>query len=182
MKSSTGKISRLLSLVLRHKPESIGLHIDSNGWAKVDELLKKANIDMETLEDVVATNNKKRFAFNDDKTKIRANQGHSIKVDLELESLKPPNYLYHGTSTRFLKSIYEQGLVAGRRQQVHLSSNSETALNVGSRHGKPIILVIDTKSMFADGYKFYLSQNNVWLTDYVPAKYFCSLSGAKSDE
>jgi len=165
------KTSRFLSFILRHNPEKIGLKLDSEGWANVAELLKKGNLDMVTLEEVVSTNNKKRFKFNDNKTKIRASQGHSVKIDLKLKPQIPPANLFHGTATRFLDSIYKKGLVAGRRQQVHLSSDKDTAINVGQRHGSPIVLVVDAKSMSDDGIKFYLSDNNVWLTDYVPVKY-----------
>jgi len=165
------KQSRFLSLILRHKPEEIGLVLDHNGWANVKELLIKTNMDMETLEEVVSTNNKKRFAFNENKTKIRASQGHSINVDLQLESKEPPEILYHGTATRFLNSIYDTGLVSKNRIHVHLSSNKETATKVGQRHGKVIILEILSGLMFKDGYKFYISDNEVWLTNNVPTKY-----------
>lgn len=165
--------SKFLSLVLRHKPEKIGIKLDENGWADVSELLSKMKngITMEILEEIVVTNDKQRFAFNEDKTKIRANQGHSINVDLELKVLVPPNMLYHGTAERFIKSIMETGLDKRNRTHVHLSQNYDTAISVGSRYGKPVILKIDTKKMSEDGYIFYLSENNVWLTDSVPVKY-----------
>jgi len=172
---NTVKTGRFLSLILRHKPEEIGLKLDSEGWANVAELLKKGNMDMATLEEIVATNNKKRFKFNDDKTKIRASQGHSVRVDLKLEPQIPPDNLFHGTATHFLSSIYEKGLVAGSRQQVHLSSDKDTAINVGQRHGKPIVLNVNAKVMSDDGIKFYLSDNGVWLTDHVPIKYLTVL-------
>jgi len=165
------KQSRFLSFILRHKPEKIGLVLDHNGWANVKELLKKTDMDIETLEEIVLTNNKKRFAFNENKTKIRASQGHSINVDLQLESKEPPEILYHGTATRFLNSIYDTGLVSKNRIHVHLSSNKEIATKVGQRHGKVIILEILSGRMFKDGYKFYISDNEVWLTNNVPTKY-----------
>ncbi len=171
--SKNEDISKLLSLVLRHKPETIGIELDKNGWADVSELLSKIgrNISMDLLEEIVATSDKKRFAFNDAKTKIRANQGHSINVDVELKVVTPPKILYHGTADRFLESIMAKGLEKGNRLHVHLSENYDTATKVGIRHGKPLILKIDAEKMNNDGYKFYLSANNVWLTDFVPVKY-----------
>ncbi len=165
-----------MSLVLRHSPEVIGLRMDENGRVETEELLQKAKrkriyMDFKTMEEVVRDNDKKRFSFNSDKTKIRANQGHSIKVDLEMEIKEPPSYLYHGTVAKFLDSIKEKGLIKGSRQHVHLSSDRETATKVGSRRGRPIILSVNTIQMFQDGYTFYLSENKVWLTDHVPSKY-----------
>lgn len=163
--------SKFLSLVLRHKPEEIGLTLDENGWASVPEFLQKAKMDLHTLEEIVDTNEKKRFAFNEDKTKIRASQGHSIDIDLGLNPEVPPDVLYHGTSTRFLNSIMATGLEKKDRQFVHLSLNYETAYKVGSRHGKPIVLVIDSKKMDESGYIFFLSENGVWMTDSVPSEF-----------
>ena len=170
------KISKFLSLVLRHKPETIQIQLDDNGWVSVSELIEKMNnngneIDLEVLKYVVKTNSKKRFAFNDDKTKIRASQGHSLQIDLKYKSINPPDKLYHGTSERFLDSILKNGIEKRNRQHVHLSSDFETALKVGQRHGKPVILEIQTEMMKKDGHKFYLSENKVWLTDYVPNEY-----------
>jgi len=165
------KISKFLSLVLRHKPEEINLTLDKNGWADVDELLKKANFDVDTLIEVVDTNDKKRFSFNEDMTKIRANQGHSINIDLQLEACQPLECLYHGTATRFIDSIKQQGLVKGKRQFVHLSATPEIATKVGSRHGVPVVLKIESMKMYNDGFKFYLSNNGVWLTNNVPINY-----------
>ncbi len=167
------EISRFLSLVLRHKPEKIDLVLDGNGWASVTELLSKLKptITMEILKEIVESNDKKRFAFNEDKSKIRASQGHSIKIDLALESVEPPEVLYHGTAKRFLDSIKKSGLQKQSRTHVHLSGNHDTAINVGKRHGKPIVLKIDTKKMSIDGHKFYISENEVWLTDNVPVEY-----------
>jgi putative RNA 2'-phosphotransferase len=169
-------ISKFLSLVLRHKPEEIDLKLDENGWADVEELIDKVNkramkLDLETLDYVVETNSKKRFAFNDDKTKIRASQGHSIEIDLGLEPVQPPEFLYHGTAKANIDSIKLDGIVKRSRQHVHLSIDSETAHMVGSRHGSPHILRIKALEMHNDRYKFYLSANKVWLTDEVPVKY-----------
>jgi len=171
------KSSKLLSLVLRHKPEEIGLTLDKQGWADVDDLIDKINsntdyvTDMGELERVVASSDKQRFTFNDDKTKIRANQGHSIPVDLALEPTEPPKTLYHGTAVKNVDIIRDQGITRRNRQYVHLSSDQATATKVGQRHGKPIILVIDSESMYRDGLDFIISKNKVWLTDYVDPKY-----------
>lgn len=166
-----------LSLILRHKPETIGIKLDEHGWANVNELIEKINksgrkIDLKTLEYIVENNNKKRYSFNEDKTLIRANQGHSIKVDVELKEAVPPDYLYHGTGEKYLDNILKTGIITKNRLHVHLSKDVETALDVGSRHGKPVILLIDAKSMYNDGQKFYLSENGVWLTSDISTKYF----------
>jgi putative RNA 2'-phosphotransferase len=169
-------ISKFMSLVLRHKPEEIGLHLDESGWASVQELIEKLQIkgikaDLNTVDTIVTINDKQRFAFNHDKTKIRASQGHSIEVVLDLPAVTPPDILYHGTTTRFLKSILVNGLQKQSRQHVHLSATIETANAVGSRHGKPVIVTIDAKAMHAAGLKLYLSANKVWLANAVPAEY-----------
>lgn len=173
------KTSKFISLILRHKPEVIGISVDEHGWAKVSELLngisKKQYIDMEMLEQIVATDNKQRYSFNEDKTLIRANQGHSIKVDVELQEKKPPAILYHGTGEKYVKSIDEQGLISKSRLYVHLSKDEETAKNVGSRHGKPVIYKIYASEMYNNGHIFYLSENGVWLTKSVPVKYMKKL-------
>lgn len=165
-----------MSLVLRHKPDEIGLEMDEQGWVKVDELIIKMNqnglrVDKDIINTVVETNDKKRFAFNTDKSLIRASQGHSIEVDLDLPVAVPPNILYHGTTSRFLDSILRTGLQKQNRQHVHLSVTIETAQAVGSRHGKPVILTINAKAMHEAGFKFYLSENKVWLTETVPVEY-----------
>jgi len=165
------KTSKFISLVLRHRPDKIGLEIDANGWAKVGELLEKASISFEDLCEVVDTNEKKRFAFNADKTLIRASQGHSINVDLEMKAVQPLDVLYHGTAEKNLKSIMDGGLKKMSRNHVHLSPDWQTAYNVGIRHGKPVILIVDSKTMYSKGYKFYLSENGVWLTDSVPVEF-----------
>jgi putative RNA 2'-phosphotransferase len=176
MKPNHKKSSKFLSLVLRHKPETIGLDLDKNGWAETHVLLEKlANnnhgIDLKTLKEVVANNDKKRFAFNADKTKIRASQGHSIKVKLGYTVVEPPEMLFHGTATRFLESIQKQGLLKGNRHQVHLSKNKDTATKVGSRHGKVVVLRVKAAEMHKAGFEFFVSENQVWLTDYVPVEY-----------
>lgn len=171
------RIGKFLSLILRHEPSKINLTLDSEGWASVTALLTqlaKHNhpLTMEDLETIVETNNKQRYSFNEDKTHIRANQGHSLKqIDLGLTPQTPPKVLYHGTVTRFLASIREQGLIKGSRQHVHLSLDQATAHKVGSRHGKPVVLTIDAEQMHRNGLLFYCSENGVWLTDHVPVQY-----------
>lgn len=170
------KISKFLSYVLRHHPELINLNLDENGWADVNELISKSTNDsqgftFEELNEIVETNDKKRFIFNEDKTRIRANQGHSIEIDLALKSQQPPEFLYHGTAQNNVGSILEKGIEKRSRQHVHLSQDKETAAKVGMRHGKPTILTIKTGKMFEEGIEFYLSDNEVWLTDFVDAKY-----------
>lgn len=171
------RISKFLSYVLRHHPELINLNLDENGWANVDELITRSKrdphegISFEELDEIVETNDKKRFIFNEDKTRIRANQGHSIDIDLALISQKPPEFLYHGTAQNNVDSIFEKGIEKRNRKHVHLSQDIETATKVGMRHGKPIILTINTEKMFNDGIEFYLSENNVWLTDFVDIQY-----------
>ncbi len=164
--------SKFLSLILRHQPEKIGLELDSNGWAEINELIEKSTkvkLTQELIEEVVVKDNKQRFIIKDGK--IRANQGHSINIDLELEAVEPPDILYHGTATRFLESIMKEGLTKQSRQHVHLSKDIETATMVGKRHGKVVILEVDAKKMFEEGYVFYLSENGVWLTDRVGVEF-----------
>ncbi len=170
------KASKFLSFVLRHRPEAIGLQLDEEGWADVDALITAAARNGETLtlpliRDVVEQNDKKRFAFSEDGRQIRAVQGHSVDVDLRLEPQEPPAQLFHGTATRFLDSIRAQGLIKGSRQHVHLSATEETAVRVGARHGKPVVLTIDTAAMRDARFVFYCSENGVWLTDAVPAEF-----------
>lgn len=171
------KIGKYICLILRHKPEIIGIELDKNGWANIDELIngvkkKYPDLNRERLEYIVKTDNKQRYSLSDDKSKIRARQGHSIDVDVELKELTPPELLYHGTAERFLESIMKEGLVPKSRLYVHLSKDVETAEKVGKRHGKPAVLKIETGKMAEDGFKFYLSENGVWLTKAVPPKYF----------
>ncbi|PQJ79023.1 RNA 2'-phosphotransferase [Polaribacter porphyrae] len=167
------QISKFLSLILRHQPEKIGLQLDENGWALINDILDKSNLKFTfvELEEIVVTNDKQRFSFNADKTKIRANQGHSLKtVDLDLKAQVPPEFLFHGTVERFIGLIKSNGLQKMKRQHVHLSANKGTAIKVGSRRGKPIILTIKALEMQRKGYKFYKSENGVWLTDEVPVE------------
>ena len=170
------ELGKFISLILRHKPEVIGITLDENGWADTKELLSGINasgryIDLTILERIVRENNKKRYSFNEDKTKIRANQGHSVHVDVEMKEMQPPDELYHGTAARFLESIREKGILKMNRQYVHLSADVETAKAVGKRHGKPVVLVIDTKKMVEDGYHFWLSDNGVWQSEEIKWEY-----------
>ena len=170
------RISKILSLILRHRPEVVGITLDEGGWAKVDDLIQKVNakgekLTLEQLEFIVDNNDKKRFTFNDDKSLIRASQGHSIEVDLGLQQKVPPNPLYHGTAVKNVESIEKHGLLKKNRNHVHLSDNTGLAIQVGQRHGKPIVFEIDTFTMINDGYSFFFSKNSVWLTEEVPVKY-----------
>ena len=164
------RISKYISLILRHKPEVIGIRLDAHGWADVNALLagisKKYPINRDILEEIVRSDEKQRYSFSEDGTRIRANQGHSIQVDVELALTEPPETLYHGTAQRFA-----QGLLPQSRLYVHLSPDFETAEKVGQRHGKPVIYLVDAGQMHRDGYLFYLSANGVWLTKVVPAPY-----------
>ncbi|MCP4701172.1 MAG: RNA 2'-phosphotransferase [Gammaproteobacteria bacterium] len=176
------KTSKFLSYVLRHKPHEIGLDLDGQGWASIDELINAAmkhgtKLDYELIKEVVATNDKKRFALSEDGKKIRANQGHSIKIELGLEAIVPPQFLFHGTATRFMKMIKQQGLKPCGRHHVHLSADYKTAIKVGMRHGIPVVLRIEAEQMYSDGAKFYVSENGVWLTDRVEPKYFSIVAG-----
>jgi putative RNA 2'-phosphotransferase len=166
------KKSKFLSAILRHKPELVGVKLDKNGWCDVEDLLKRASgLTADLLDAVVETNNKKRFEFDENKTKIRARQGHSVDVDLNYEPAEPPQYLYHGTALKYKDKILKGGIKKMSRHAVHLSSDTQTAYNVGSRHGKPMILVVCAKSMHESCHKFYLSNNGVWLTDHVPPSF-----------
>lgn len=174
-KENTG-ISKFLSLVLRHQPELIGVKLDEQGWVNVEELLTRARahgntISREVLEYVVDTNSKKRFAFSDYKQFIRASQGHSVEVELGYEPKMPPGLLYHGTAKRFVGAILKTGLEKRSRQHVHLSSDTETAIKVGQRHGEPVIFQVLAAEMHQNGYQFFLSANGVWLTNDVPVRF-----------
>lgn len=176
------KESKFLSLVLRHKPEEIDLQLDEQGWALIDDLLRKMqktgrNLTHQDLEEIVTTSDKKRFTISQDGLKIRAAQGHSINVSLGLQPQTPPSALYHGTAITTLDAIFAQGIISGKRQQVHLSSSPDTAEHVGQRHGKPAVLRIDCAAMHDAGHKFYRADNGVWLTDTVPAE-FLSVVGS----
>jgi putative RNA 2'-phosphotransferase len=168
--------SKFLSLVLRHQPELIGLTLDENGWVSVEELLKQIqtkgyHLSSRQLKELVDTNDKKRFVFSEDGQWIRAAQGHSITVDLQLTPATPPTQLFHGTAERNVTIIQKEGLKKGKRHHVHLSADVETARAVGTRYGKPVVFVVDAAAMQQEGFVFYLSENGVWLTDAVPARY-----------
>lgn len=170
------RLSKFLSLVLRHEPGEIGIALDEQGWARVDELLEAMNahghaLDFETLEQVVETNDKKRFAFSDDGEQIRASQGHSVEVELGYEPVEPPRTLYHGTVARFLDDIRRDGLRKGKRHHVHLSTSEQTASQVGKRRGAPVLLKVRARDMHASGHRFHVSANGVWLTDAVPTEF-----------
>ena len=172
---SLKNISKYLSLILRHKPEVIGISLDEHGWANVEELIagivKNHDFNMDLLEEIVCSDEKQRYSFNVDKTLIRANQGHSIPVDVELQEVVPPVVLWHGTGEKYVSSINEIGLIPKTRLYVHLSSDVETAHKVGIRHGKCVIYQVDARKMYEDGYHFYLSINHVYLTKAVPVQY-----------
>jgi putative RNA 2'-phosphotransferase len=168
--------SKFLSRILRHQPESIGLTLDEQGWANVEDLLYCAGqhglaLSRSLLEEVVQTSDKQRFALSPDGQRIRANQGHSLAIDLNLPPVEPPETLYHGTAVQFLDSIRTHGLQNGKRQYVHLSRLESTALQVGQRHGKAIVLRIRAQEMYAQGYRFFCAENGVWLTAAVPTQF-----------
>lgn len=171
-------ISRFIALVLRHKPEAAGIVVDSQGWANTGNLvqaikkLKDPTFSVSDLAEIVYTDSKGRYSFSDDLRLIRANQGHSINVDVELEEMEPPTLLYHGTATKYIDGIESEGIVPKSRLYVHLSETVSTATDVGKRHGKPVVYTIHAKKMFDHGYKFYRSVNGVWLTKSVPTDYF----------
>ena len=176
MDKHSAKLSKFLSLILRHKPQVIGLQLDANGWADVEELIDLVNqhgiaISYELLDAIVQKNDKQRFTFNADRSKVRANQGHSLPVDLTLVAETPPPTLFHGTATRFLSSIRAKGLLSGSRQHVHLAAEELDAIRVGQRHGHPVVLMIQAATMGQAGYQFYRAKNGVWLTERVPPQY-----------
>jgi putative RNA 2'-phosphotransferase len=176
MRKKIIRVSKFMSSVLRHKPELIGLSVDHAGWVEVDELLFRASqagvaLNRKLLEQVMRQNNKQRFSFSDDGLRIRANYGHSIPVDLGLASLAPPDTLFHGTATRFLEAIKRKGLVSRQRNYVHLSSEQQTAINVGRRHGRPTVLTVEAGRMYARGFEFLYSADGVWLTEKVPVEH-----------
>lgn len=170
------KVSKFLSLVLRHKPEKIRLSIDRKGWAEVDELVRKASevgfsLSDQLLQHVVEHSDKQRFSFSEDRLRIRANYGHSIPVDHDLPPSVPPEFLFHGTATRSVRSIKRQGLIPKKRNYVHLSLDQETATRVGRRHGKPVVLTIQAGKMYECGFQFFCSAHSVWLTPGVPVEH-----------
>lgn len=170
------KISKYMSLILRHRPEVIGLTLDSHGWADVRELIrgikaKYPDFSREMLEEIVESDEKQRYSFDQNGMRIRANQGHSVHVDVDMEEMDPPEILYHGTGRKSLSSILEKGLLPGNRLFVHLSKDTETARKVGARHGDPVIFIVHAGQMAKDGYTFRLSANGVWQIPEVPVKY-----------
>lgn len=178
------KISCYICLLLRHKPEAAGLTIDEHGWVDVKELIEgvsatKAPLTIEELEYIVDTDDKGRYSFNEDKTLIRANQGHSIPVDVELDEVTPPDVLWHGTGEKYINSIESIGIIPKSRLYVHLSADYETAVAVGSRHGKPVVYQVNAIEMSKEGYKFFLSKNKVWLTKKVPVKFLKKRSNSE---
>ena len=178
------KLSKYLSRHLRHQPEALGLTLEPGGWVAVDALLaaiRLAEVELSRaeLQEIVARNNKRRFSFDETGQRIRANQGHSVDVDLQLTPATPPDRLYHGTSKATLGPILREGLRKMRRHHVHLSSDVETALRVGGRHGAPVVLLVDAAAMVGDGYQFFRSDNGVWLTECVPVQYLRILSPAE---
>lgn len=173
---SLTKISKFLSLVLRHKPETIGLTLDGAGWVAISKIVDKSRsagmvLNKAIIWQVVASCDKQRFAISSDRTRIRANQGHSIPVDIFGTPVVPPDLLYHGTARHNLTSILSEGIKRGNRLYVHLSQDKETARRVGQRHGHPIVLAVQTGTMHHNGFRFFLSENGVWLTEYVPGNY-----------
>jgi len=170
-------ISKYLSYVLRHAPETAGLELDPGGWAPIADVIAGAEgpLTEDQIRSVVASSDKQRFSISEDGLRIRANQGHSVPVDLGLIPQTPPDRLYHGTVEKFLAAILEQGLLKGQRHHVHLSADLETAMAVGARRGKPVILTIDAAAMAAAGHAFFRSENGVWLTDAVPAEFLARL-------
>ena len=176
MSKSENRLSRTLSLVLRHDPGVIGLSLDDHGWARIDELLNCLNqkgkrIDRVLLEKIVVESDKQRFRISEDGMMIRANKGHSISIELDLEEKAPPQWLYHGTASRFMDAIEREGLQKQSRHHVHLCGDQETARKVGARHGKPVVLEVAAQLMVSHGYRFYQSENGVWLVDEVPPDY-----------
>jgi putative RNA 2'-phosphotransferase len=180
MNIDTTKLSKFLSFVLRHKPETIGLKLDSNGWISIQELLSKSNeagtnFDLEDLLHVVETSDKKRFSISANGLNIRAAQGHSVPVKLGLSPQQPPSVLYHGTATQFIESILREGLKPQNRQHVHLSIDIATARRVGQRHGEAVILKVKTFAMHANGFNFFLADNGVWLTNQIPPEFLSTM-------
>lgn len=157
-----------LSFLLRHDTE---YRFDEHGYREVQDLVQNHGFTKDEIVELVETNDKQRYEFNDDKSKIRARQGHSVNINVDLKETLPPDVLFHGTATRFLSSIKEKGILKMSRNYVQLSENFDIAMEVGKRHGKPVVLAVDTKTMREDGVKFYLSNNNVWLTEFVDSKY-----------
>ena len=169
------QLGKFLSLILRHKPQTVGLTLDANGWADTEQLIRAVNavypFDMKMLENIVQTDNKQRYSFSEDKTRIRANQGHSISVDVELKEKQPPDVLFHGSASRYADAIAREGLLPQSRLYVHLSTDAQSAYVVGKRHGSPIVYRVDAEKMYRDGFVFFCSVNGVWQTKHVPPCY-----------
>ncbi len=168
------KVSKYLSFVLRHQPEVIGIKLSKDGWADIDELIDKItefDLNRELLNIVVETNDKQRFGISPDGKYIRANQGHSVNIELGLDVAEPPLVLIHGTADKFWPLIQKQGLVKGLRHHVHLTESKAVAKSVGGRYGKPMLLSVDAKAMASAGFEFFKTANNVWLVDKVPTQY-----------
>lgn len=163
-----------LSFLLRHDTE---YKFDEHGYREVQDLVQNHGFIKDEIVELVETNDKQRYEFNDDKSKIRARQGHSVNINVDLKETLPPDVLFHGTATRFLPSIKEKGILKMSRNYVQLSENFDIAMEVGKRHGKPVVLTVDTKTMREEGVKFYLSNNNVWLTEFVDSKYIPAILG-----
>ena len=183
MHADRAQLSKFFSFVLRHKPDAIGLTLDAQGWASIDELIERGNasgtqFNRDDLQQVVETSDKKRFSISTDGQRIRAAQGHSVAVELGLSPHEPPSVLYHGTARRFVDSILSKGLRPQDRQHVHLSIDEATARRVGQRHGEPVIFKIEALRMHAKGFKFFLADNGVWLTHQVPPEFFAPSSSA----
>ena len=186
-KKEQKRISKRLSLHLRHNPQGLGITLEDGGWVDVAKLLdafskKHFAVSLEDLQEVVRDNDKQRFGFDESGTKIRAHQGHSAEVDLELEPRTPPHKLYHGTAQHSLEPILKEGLKSMKRQHVHLSTNIKTMMQVAGRHGKPVLLEIDAKTMHEAGHSFYQSDNGIWLADAVPNDYIEVKEGARKEE
>jgi putative RNA 2'-phosphotransferase len=178
------KASKFMSLVLRHDPSAADLALDANGWARIDSLLAGMNakgyaVTYDVLMEIVAEDEKRRYAVSDDGLRIRANQGHSIEVDVELEPARPPDVLFHGTGEKSVEAIRRDGLRPMSRRHVHLSPDEPTAITVGKRHGRPFVFRVDAKSMVDAGTTFYRSSNGVWLVDHVPPQYLSEASGGR---
>jgi putative RNA 2'-phosphotransferase len=181
------QISKSLSYVLRHRPDSLGIDLETGGWIAVDVLLPAfeksgKHLSPEILREVVASNDKQRFEFSDDGLRIRARQGHSVGVELGYEPATPPAVLFHGTAAHNLDSIFEKGLLKGRRHHVHLSTNKQSMIQVAMRHGKPVLLVVQASQMHAAGHKFFVTGNNVWLTEHVPPNYIAVVPDDTTDD
>ena len=181
------RASKFIALVLRHRPQAAGITLDERGWADVRELIAGVNatghhrLDMATLEEIVATDEKRRYAFDEGHVRIRANQGHSVPVDVGLREATPPDVLYHGTAERFCASIERRGLLPRGRLYVHLSTDIPTAIKVGSRHGRPVVWRVDCRRMLEDGLRFFLSENGGWLVESVPSQYLLRDNGAATE-